>query len=42
MTEAECLQKLLHLDRLHLIALMPGNRIRLSQPPSRHYGAESA
>jgi transcriptional regulator with XRE-family HTH domain len=29
-TEAECLQKLLHLDRLHLIALMPGNRIRLN------------
>ena len=26
----ECLQKLLHLDRLHLIALMPGNRIRLN------------
>jgi hypothetical protein len=24
------LQKLLHLDRLHLIALMPGNRIRLN------------
>jgi transcriptional regulator with XRE-family HTH domain len=30
LTEAECLQKLLHLDRLHLIALMPGNRIRLN------------
>lgn len=28
--EAECLHKLLHLDRLHLIALMPGNRIRLN------------
>lgn len=30
LTEAECLEKLLHLDRLHLIALMPGNRIRLN------------
>jgi transcriptional regulator with XRE-family HTH domain len=30
LSEAECLQKLLHLDRLHLIALMPGNRIRLN------------
>jgi hypothetical protein len=30
LTEAECLRKLLHLDRLHLIALMPGNRIRLN------------
>jgi hypothetical protein len=30
LNEAECLQKLLHLDRLHLIALMPGNRIRLN------------
>jgi transcriptional regulator with XRE-family HTH domain len=30
LTEAACLQKLLHLDRLHLIALMPGNRIRLN------------
>jgi transcriptional regulator with XRE-family HTH domain len=30
LTEAECLQKLLVLDRLHLIALMPGNRIRLN------------
>jgi len=30
LTEAECLQKLLHLDRLRLIALMPGNRIRLN------------
>lgn len=30
LTEAECLQKLLHLDSLHLIALMPGNRIRLN------------
>jgi len=30
LTEAECLQKLLHLDRLHLIALMPGNRVRLN------------
>jgi transcriptional regulator with XRE-family HTH domain len=30
LTEAECVQKLLHLDRLHLIALMPGNRIRLN------------
>jgi hypothetical protein len=30
LTEAECVQRLLHLDRLHLIALMPGNRIRLN------------
>ncbi|RYE80008.1 MAG: transcriptional regulator, partial [Oxalobacteraceae bacterium] len=30
LSEAECLQKLLHLDRLHLIGLMPGNRIRLN------------
>lgn len=30
LTEADCVQKLLHLDRLHLIALMPGNRIRLN------------
>ena len=30
LSEVECLQKLLHLDRLHLIALMPGNRIRLN------------
>jgi transcriptional regulator with XRE-family HTH domain len=30
LSEAECLQKLLHLDRLHLIALLPGNRIRLN------------
>jgi transcriptional regulator with XRE-family HTH domain len=30
LSEAECLQKLLVLDRLHLIALMPGNRIRLN------------
>jgi transcriptional regulator with XRE-family HTH domain len=30
LSEAECLQKLLHLDRLHLIALMPGNRVRLN------------
>jgi hypothetical protein len=30
LTEAEALHKLLHLDRLHLIALMPGNRIRLN------------
>lgn len=30
LSEAECLQKLLHLDRLQLIALMPGNRIRLN------------
>jgi transcriptional regulator with XRE-family HTH domain len=28
--EAECLQKLLRLDRLHLISLLPGNRIRLN------------
>ena len=30
LSEVECLQKLLVLDRLHLIALMPGNRIRLN------------
>jgi transcriptional regulator with XRE-family HTH domain len=30
LSEAECLQKLLHLDRLHLVKLMPGNRIRLN------------
>lgn len=30
LSEAECLQKLLYLDRLQLIALMPGNRIRLN------------
>jgi len=30
LSEPECLQKLLYLDRLHLIALMPGNRIRLN------------
>jgi len=29
MTDAECVQKLLQLDRLHLIDLLPGNRIRL-------------
>lgn len=29
LSEAECLQCLLHLDRLGLIALLPGNRIRL-------------
>src|SRR5437763_4896981 len=29
LSEAECLQKPLVLDRLHLIALMPGHRIRL-------------
>jgi AraC-like DNA-binding protein len=28
--EAECVQKLLRLDRLHLITLLPGNRIRLN------------
>jgi transcriptional regulator with XRE-family HTH domain len=30
LSEAECLGHLLHLDRLHLIALMPGNRIRVN------------
>jgi transcriptional regulator with XRE-family HTH domain len=29
-TEVECVQKLLRLDRLQLIALLPGNRIRLN------------
>lgn len=28
--EAECLQRLLRLDRLHLISVLPGNRIRLN------------
>jgi transcriptional regulator with XRE-family HTH domain len=30
LSEAECLQRLLRLDRLHLISLLPGNRIRLN------------
>jgi len=30
LSEAECLQRLLRLDRLHLITLLPGNRIRLN------------
>ncbi|MBS1191832.1 MAG: Transcriptional regulator, family [Rhodocyclaceae bacterium] len=30
LTEAECLQRLLRLDRLHLIDLLPGNRIRIT------------
>jgi transcriptional regulator with XRE-family HTH domain len=30
LTEAQCVQHLLHLDRLHLISLLPGNRIRLN------------
>jgi transcriptional regulator with XRE-family HTH domain len=30
LTEAECIQRLARLDRLRLIALMPGNRIRLT------------
>ncbi|MFZ6658726.1 transcriptional regulator [Undibacterium sp. TJN19] len=30
LTEAECLRKLLSLDKLHLISLLPGNRIRLN------------
>ncbi|MET3117936.1 hypothetical protein AAKU64_002158 [Undibacterium sp. GrIS 1.8] len=30
LTETECLQKLLRLDRLQLIALLPSNRIRLN------------
>lgn len=30
LNEAECLQQLLRLDRLHLISLLPGNRIRLN------------
>lgn len=30
LTEAECLQRLLRLDRLRLIDLLPGNRIRLN------------
>jgi transcriptional regulator with XRE-family HTH domain len=30
LTEAECIQRLVKLDRLRLIALLPGNRIRLN------------
>ncbi len=30
LSEAECIQKLLRLDRLQLITLLPGNRIRLN------------
>jgi transcriptional regulator with XRE-family HTH domain len=30
LSEAECLQRLLRLDRLNLISLLPGNRIRLN------------
>lgn len=30
LSEAQCLQRLLRLDRLHLISLLPGNRIRLN------------
>lgn len=30
LTEAECIERLARLDRLRLIALMPGNRIRLT------------
>lgn len=30
LSEAECIQCLVKLDRLHLIALLPGNRIRLN------------
>jgi transcriptional regulator with XRE-family HTH domain len=30
LSEAECIHRLARLDRLHLIALMPGNRIRLT------------
>ncbi|MDB5919158.1 MAG: family transcriptional regulator [Massilia sp.] len=30
LTAAQCLQRLLRLDRLHLISLLPGNRIRLN------------
>jgi transcriptional regulator with XRE-family HTH domain len=30
LSETECLQRLLRLDRLHLITLLPGNRIRLN------------
>lgn len=30
LSEVECLQRLLRLDRLHLISLLPGNRIRLN------------
>lgn len=46
LSDAECLQKLLRLDKLRLISLLPGNRIRLniardfdwlSDGPIRHY-----
>jgi transcriptional regulator with XRE-family HTH domain len=30
LSEAECLQRLLRLDRLHLVSVLPGNRIRLN------------
>ena len=30
LTEAECIQRLIQLDRLRLIALLPGNRVRLN------------
>ena len=30
LTEAECIQKLAQLDRLRLITLLPGNRVRLN------------
>jgi transcriptional regulator with XRE-family HTH domain len=30
LTEAQCVQHLLHLDRLQLISLLPGNRIRVN------------
>lgn len=34
LTEAECVQRLLHLDRLRIIDLMPGNRVKLRIAPN--------
>ena len=37
LTEAECVQKLIRLERLRLIELMPGNRIKLRIAPNFHW-----
>lgn len=34
LTEAQCIQKLAHLDRLKILELLPGNRIRLLVSPN--------